>query len=317
MKSFSVRTFCIFLLLTMAAALSVADVAPTDLLSLGRMNDAVTALSNRDDSQSLNLLSRAYFAMELWDEAVKYGERAVSLEPNNATYHLWLGREYGRKAGDSNPLAAAGLARKAKNEFERAVQLDPANVPARVDLAQYYTEAPAVMGGGLDKAWDQAAHVEKYDAGMAHLILARVAEKQKQYGNAETQYRQAIALAKNPADLGLQLADFYRQRGRFDDMQKAVQQAMAQSNKPAEAYFDAGRELYLGNRDFASAVQYLQKYLSSGALVESAPAFRAHYFLGQLNEKMGHGAAAASEYQASLALASGFGPAKKALSRVQ
>jgi putative aminopeptidase FrvX len=39
--------------------------------------------------------------------------------------------------------------------------------------------------------------------------------------------------------------------------------------------------------------------------------------MGQLQEKMGHNGAAASEYQASLALATDFTPAKKALSRVQ
>ncbi len=61
---------------------------------------------------------------------------------------------------------------KRRAEFERAVQLDPANVPARVDLAQYYTEAPAIMGGGLDKAREQAEQVAKYDAAKAHLILA-------------------------------------------------------------------------------------------------------------------------------------------------
>jgi len=30
------------------------------------MNEAVSVLSNRDDAESLNLLSRAYFAMEQW-----------------------------------------------------------------------------------------------------------------------------------------------------------------------------------------------------------------------------------------------------------
>jgi hypothetical protein len=39
--------------------------------------------------------------------------------------------------------------------------------------------------------------------------------------------------------------------------------------------------------------------------------------MGQLQEKMGHNQAAASEYQASLSLASGFLPAQKGLSRVQ
>ncbi len=92
---------------------------------------------------------------------------------------------------------------------------------------------------------------------------------------------------KNPADAWLQLAAFYRKRGRLDDMQKAVQSAVAQPGKPAESYFDAANELYLGSRDFPGAAQYLQKYLSSGELVEGAPAFHAHYLLGQLEEKMG------------------------------
>ena len=103
--------------------------------------------------------------MESWDEAVKYGERAVNLEPQNASYHLWLGREYGRKAGDSNPLSAASLARKARNEFERAVQLDPANVPARVDLAQYYTEAPASWAAGWTRRARRRPQVQLLESG--------------------------------------------------------------------------------------------------------------------------------------------------------
>ena len=158
MKLLFSKFFVASVLLLVVRAPSVADPAATQLLSLGRMNDAISALSNRDDAESFNLLSRAYYAMERWDEAVVW--RACGQpEPQNASYHLWLAREYGRKAGAANPLSAAGLARKAKNEFERAVQLDPANVEARRDLSQYYTEAPAIMGGGLDKARDQAAQV--------------------------------------------------------------------------------------------------------------------------------------------------------------
>src|SRR5215469_6634546 len=299
-------------LLTLVS-IGAADPAATQLLSSGRMDDALTALNNRGDAESLNQLSRVYYAMERWDEAVKYGERAVALDPGDAMYHLWLAREYGRKAAEANPLSAAGLARKAKSEFERAVQLDPTNVPARVDLAQYYTEAPSIMGGGLDKARDQANQVQKYDPGMAHLILARIAEKEKQYSQVDAEYQAAIKNARNPADMWLQLAAYYRQHGRLDDMQAAVQSAMAQPNKRAESYFDAGKELYLGGLNLAAAVQYLQQYLASGELVETAPAFQAHYLIGQLNEKMGNRGAAASEYVASLALASGYGPAKKAL----
>ena len=85
----------------------------------------------------------------------------------------------------------------------------------------------------------------------------------------------------------------------------------------ADTYFDAASELFLGNRDFPDAILYLRKYLASGGLVEGAPAFRAHYLLGQIYEKMGQAPAAVSEYQASLALASGFDRARKALNHLQ
>ena len=208
MKFPGARFSVVFLLLPLAVAISAADPAVSELLSLGRMNEAISVLITRDDPESFNLLSRAYYSIERWDDAVKYGERAVTLRPDDAYYHLWLAREYGEKAANSNLMTAAGIARKAKNEFERAVQLDPSNVEARLDLAQYYTEALAIMGGGPDKARDQAAQVAKRNSAKSHLILARIAEKEKQFPEAENQLRQAITEAKEPAEYWLELAEF-------------------------------------------------------------------------------------------------------------
>src|SRR5271157_4361587 len=100
MKSLRAR-FSVIWMLLLAAAVATADPAVTELLSLGRMNEAISVLITRDDAESLHLLSRAYYAIERWDEAVKYGERAVTLRPDDAQYHLWLAREYGEKAANS------------------------------------------------------------------------------------------------------------------------------------------------------------------------------------------------------------------------
>jgi tetratricopeptide (TPR) repeat protein len=317
MKSLRPKFAAPVLLLLLAGATIAAEPAPVNLLSLGRVNDAISVLTARNDPESYHLLSRAYYATEHWDDAVRWGERAVAAQPQDANYHLWLAREYGRKAAASNPLLAAGIARKAKVEFEHSVELDASNVPARVDLAEYYTEAPPILGGGLDKARDQAMQVARYDVAKSHLVLARIAEKEKRYSAAENELRQAIKLAGSPADYWVDLASFYRLRGLPDEMQSAVQQAVEQRNKPAQVYFDAAETLYLGGRNFPSAAQYLQTYLASGELVEAAPAFRAHYRLGQIYEKMGRDAAAVSEYQASLALASGFDRARRALGHLR
>jgi tetratricopeptide (TPR) repeat protein len=313
-----IGTISIAALTLLCGALTAAADQPVEqMLASGSIDEVIRALSNRNDAPSLNLLSRAYYAIEQWDNAVKNGERAVALSPDNAAYHLWLGREYGEKASASNPLSAASWARKTKAEFELAVKLDPANVQARADLAEYYTEAPSIMGGGTDKAHDQAVQVASYSEAASHSILAMIAEKDKRYSDAENELRQAIKVAKDPAQAWISLASFYRRRSRLDEMQNAISQGMSQPIKNAEVYYNAASELFQAGKDFSSAVQYLKKYLSSGAMVEDAPAFRAHYLLGQIYEKMGNKADAEAEYKASLALASGFALARKALSRLQ
>jgi len=286
-------------------------------IASGNIDELIRSLSGKTDAASLNMLSRAHYAMEQWDNAIKNGEKAVDLSASNAEYHWWLGRAYGEKAASANPLSAASLAGKTRNQFEQAVKLDPSNVQARSDLAEYYTEAPSIMGGGLDKAREQASLMAKYDMAASHWIAFKIAEKQKQYDAAEQELQSAIQLAKDPAQYWMNLASFYRKRSRLEDMQKAIAQAIAQPGKSAEVYYNAASVLLQAGRDFPSALQYSKKYLDSGAMVEDAPAFRAHYLQGQIYEKLGDKSAAASEYKASIALASGFAPASKALGRVQ
>ena len=86
-------------------------------------------------------------------------EKRSSLDPDNSRFHLWLGRVYGEKAERANPLAAAVLAGKVREEFERAVQLNPKDVDARLDLAEFYIEAPGILGGGEQKAREQAQSI--------------------------------------------------------------------------------------------------------------------------------------------------------------
>lgn len=307
------------LLLAALACVAIAAVAAAreQQIASGNIDELIRSLSGSKDAAGLNLLSRAYYAIEHWDESVTNGEKAVALSQSNATYHWWLGREYGEKANSVNPLSAASLARKTKSEFEQAVKLDPGLVQAHADLAEYYTEAPSFMGGGIDKARDQATQVAKYDQATSHWIFAKIAEKEKRYPDAEAELQKAIHVAKDPSRYQMSLASFYRRRSRFDDMQKAIAQAVAQPSKSAEVYYNAASELFQSGRDLPSAVQYLKKYLDSGAMVEDAPAFRAHYLLGQVYEKSGKKSDAIAEYKASLTLASGFSPASKALGRVQ
>ena len=308
---------------TAAAGPKATPMLAQDLLNQGRVDDAIAQLQERiqkspNDAQAYHLLSRAYLMIESWDKAVPPAERAVALEPANSNYHLWLGRAYGRKAEHSIFFKAIGWARKCKAEFERAVELNAANVPARADLAEYYLQAPGFLGGGKDKAQMQAEELASRDKAAAHMVRARVAEDAKDYDTAEREMWQAIAHSNDPAGYWLDLAAFYRRRDRLNDMENATNKAVAADKEKDPAILVQAAALLLrAGRNLPGAALFARKALSSPAPADGAPSFQAHYLLGQALEKQGDNAGAEREYRAALSLARDYKQAQKALKRIE
>lgn len=305
----------------MAQAADVGNPSPESLLRGGRVDDAIAQLSQQleqkaNEAQTRHLLSRAYFALGNYDAAIRESEKAVALAPNNALYHLWLGRAYGRKAEHANWFTAAGLAGKMRDQFEKSVQLNGDDIAARTDLAEFYIEAPAIMGGGKDKAQAQAKTIEPKEPSTAHWIRAKLAEKDKNYAAAEAEYKAATDDG-NRADMWLSLASFYRRQNRIAEMEQAVNKAVAIEKKPTSSspLFDAAGLMLKAGR-IPQATAFLIKYLGSKDKVEDAPAFQAHYLLGQIYEKQGDRAAASREYTAALQLAKDYKDAREGLNRV-
>lgn len=303
-----------------ACGLSFADDPPQDLLAAGKIDAAIASLntriaSNANDAQAYNLLCRAYWAIGDWDRAVSSCEKSVQLDDNSSLYHHWLGRAYGEKADHAGFLTAARLAKKVRTEFERAVQINPDNLAARLDLAEFYLEAPGMVGGGQDKARAQAVIIGKTSAAKEHWVYARIAEKNKDVPSAEKEYRAATGAGKGDAEAWLNLAMFLRKQQRYEEMEAALRKATVTPVNPPEVLVDSADTLLRAGRDFPFAIALLKRYLA-GPTVEEAPAFKAQYLLGTLLEKQGDRRGAARAYQDSLALAHGFGRAQDALKHV-
>ncbi len=298
---------------------SAADSAQ-DMLAAGRVDEAIAELNGRlssapADAESSNLLCRAYFALGDWDRAESSCRKAVSLDPDNSRFHLWLGRAYGKKAETENFLAAVVLAAKVREEFERAVQLNPKDMDARLDLTEFYIEAPAILGGGEPKAREQAHFIATVDPARERWVYARIAEQKKDAATAEREYRQYIDLSGGDAEAWLSFALFLRRQNRLGEMEQAIVK-LSQAPMPSlDVLVEASGTLYGAGRSFPFATELLRRYLAAGP-VEAAPAFKAHYLLGTLLEKQGDKAGAAREYRASLSLARNFGMAQQALNRV-
>jgi tetratricopeptide (TPR) repeat protein len=293
---------------------------PQELLSAGRVDQLRQILEQQiqraPTAETYNLLCRADFELDAWDEGIPACEKAVSLAPNDGLYHLWLGRVYGEKADRVNFLKAAGLAGKVHHEFERAVELMPDSWEARTDLAEFYLEAPGIVGGGEDKARGQADALLKLNPGMAHWVLARIAQKKKDVGEAEREYRMAIEVSHGGARAWVNLAGFYRHVNRYDDMERALRTMEAQPMDRPAALMDGADLLYRTDRDLPMAIRLVKRYLENPP-DEEWPAFKARTLLGELLEKQGDRKGAAEEYRTALGMAHEFELAQEGLRRTQ
>jgi tetratricopeptide (TPR) repeat protein len=253
--------------------------------------------------------------IEVWDAGIAACEHAVRIDPRKSLYPLWLGRIYGEKAARAGFLSAAGLAKKVRSSFERAVELDPKSVEARTDLAEFYLEAPGIVGGGQDKARAQADALLSLNPAMAHWVLARIAGKNKDSASAEREYRAAIEASHGTAQHWLHLAQFFAHANRLDEMEQALRTMETSPVDRADSLMDGGSLLLHSGRSYPLAVRLLRRYLSSP--VEEGPAFKAHDYLGQVLEKQGDRRAAADEYRAALALSHTYVRAQEDLKRVE
>jgi len=330
MSAVAARIFFVFAIVVFSCTASLADSARDvardnikTMLAAGSIDDAIAELNSLlssapADAELSNLLCRAYYELEDWDRAESSCRKAVANDPEIARFHLWMGRVYGEKADRTNFLAAASLAVKVRAEFERAVQLNPKDLDARLDLSEFYIEAPAIMGGGEQKAREQAQAIAQLNPGREHWVYARLAEQKKDAPVAEREYRQFIEVSNGDAEAWLNLALFLRRQARLDEMEQALLRlsrlSQTQFSKP-EGRMEASELLYHTNRNYPLALEFLRRYLAAGP-VEADPAFQAHYLQGELLEKQGDKAGAAGEYRASLSLARNFGLAQRALSRV-
>ncbi|MBV8208192.1 MAG: tetratricopeptide repeat protein [Acidobacteria bacterium] len=294
---------------------------PHRLLAFGRADDAIGLLQQRismnsRDAQAWNLLSRAFLTEEQWDKAVGAGEKAVEFAPDAAEYHLWLGRAYGERADHSNFIAAIRAAKRARSELERATSLQPNNVESQSDLAEFVLQAPGFLGGGLDKAERLQVTIAGLDPPSGHYWQARILEKKDRLDQAEREFHAAIDLEAHKAQYWMALAEFFHRHHRYDDMESALQQAVATGNRSDGVLMEAAALLLQANRKLETALKWLREYLNAPAPIESEPRFQAHYMLGTILEKQGNRNSAAAEYRSALQLASAFNPAQEALKRL-
>jgi tetratricopeptide (TPR) repeat protein len=235
------------------------------------------------DAAVYELIGRDYYMLGDYKKATEALEKAIEVEPANAECALWLGRAYGRRAETSNLFTAPGQASKARQYFERSVQLNPMNLDAQSDLFEYYLEAPGFLGGGLEKAEATAAHIARISPAEGQWALAKLAEKRRESsGSIEEHLRRAIELAPQQVGRFIDLARFLVKQGRFQEAEQSFDRAeKVAPNSPKLIFCRA--EIYVkAHRNLDVAKELLMRYMSAQVNAEDPPKSEAAKLLRQV-----------------------------------
>ncbi len=274
---------------------------------------AVLKKSPSDDA-ALHCMGWIYMAMNDPVSAADWFEKSVKANDTVSLHHLWLGNALGEQAQHINKLKLPFLARRVKSEFDSAVALDPTSIDARHGLIQFYSHAPGVMGGSMDKAKEQAREIAKLNAMRGHLEFAALAEREQDSLLADRELNAALAAAPDSAVAYNNLGAFYRRQKRYADAVTIYERLLKANPDAASAHLNIGWNLALSGQHVDRAEREVKQWLV--APPKDAPASSlslAHYILGLVYERQAKKDAARAEYQTAVAINGRNEDAKRAL----
>jgi tetratricopeptide (TPR) repeat protein len=94
----------------------------------------------------------------------------------------------------TNPVRALLLIPKIHDALDATIVREPDNVPARLDLVRFHMVTPSLLGGDVDEAKTQANEIARRDVALGHFARGYIAYRQKEYGPARHDLRDAMRL---------------------------------------------------------------------------------------------------------------------------
>lgn len=270
-----------------ALALSMAAFASSpyqDALQLYHHSDYRGALrlllpvANKD-AASWALVGQAHFMSADYKEATEAFEKATALDPKNSEYVHWLGKAWGRRAESANMFIAANYAGKARQMFERSVMLDTSNLEALNDLFDYYMQAPGFLGGGLDRAEALVDRIAGLNEAEGHYVRALLADRRKEFAEAEQQFRRALELAPRQVGRAIDLAKYLSKLGRVQESEAAFAQAERITPGNPRILYERAQTYIRDKRNLAEARELLKRYLNAPTTPNDPPKSAAEQLL--------------------------------------
>jgi tetratricopeptide (TPR) repeat protein len=251
------------------------------------------------------------------DAATAAADAALRASPKDTDVLLWAGRAYGQRALSASVFTKMSWAKKCHEAWEKAVAIDPSFLDARSELLRYYLMAPGIVGGGVEKARDQAAKIAAIDVTQGHLARGRIAEHEKDLPAAEAEYRKAVETDPKRVEGPAALATFLGGQKRWAEARAIFEKKLATDPSDAVAVYQLGRIALFSGEDLEKGLAYFDRFLTLPVPEDGPTHADARWRKGLVLEKLGKTPAAIAEYREALKESPGHRGARRELERLK
>ena len=254
-----------------------------------------------NDPAVLFYLGRLQLRQNHRKASVQLLRRAVELQPDNVAYRLWVSAAIGAYIDDVAFYRKLSLAQEIHQHLEDALALDPRSVDVRDGLVRFYLSAPAIIGGGRDKAVTEAAQLMALDRSEGHIANGVIAIHDKRYADAEREFRAAIQASPKSAAPRYELGKLLQIQKRFDAAFATFEDVMQLMPRETAAYYYYANTASLANQRLDSGLEKVKVFLARGPVTDEDPTpVMGYRVLGRLSELSSRKDAARSAYQTAV-----------------
>ncbi len=262
-------------------------------------------------------LGRIAFQQSNWDEAERWFEAAIKLDDKAAAHHHWLAQTLAKKAQKASLVTRAGLAGKVREALLKAVALDGNNLEARADLARYYFEVPAMMGGSEDKALEQIEVIKTKNALQGWLLAAELFAGKKKLAEAERAYLEAEKHQRDKFEATYKLGVFYQNNKDFDKAFAAFDKLLQAQPNHRMALFQFGRTAGMSGKNLTRGLAALDAINDKISQDERELRIGWYWWRGNIYEAMGERGKAREIYETLERISPNHPATREALERTK
>lgn len=287
----------------------------------GDLQGARTAFAQALEQQPGNakaafMLGRTHLDENQPKKAVRWFERATEIEPESSHYHQYLGEALGRWMSEASTLTRMRKGGEVRKAFARAVELDPKNLGARMGLVTFYLNAPAIGGGGRDKAEQEARGIAALDVLAGHEAWLQIYLHEKEYGDALLELDAITRIDPGNENALLMRGILLTRQEQFEAAAAHFSDWLEKEPEQMAAAYQLGRVSALSGVNPEQGEAALLRYLQHQPSRSDPPLAWAHFRLGQIYEHMARFDAARKSYRAALDADHGHTEARKALKKL-